>query len=357
MTFAGCINIAKKCLVEDHFKQCETNIKSQALSTININAFKKDTRKSFYSDSYDGTSGYPEDSSKNIEIASSMLGQVKLSLSMNVMGSETCFRSLESVIRRLEEKCLRSYRIIQPNFSIENLLTEMCEAVKDLSESPDHEKLVKITPRLEYLKKNYGVLESLTNSPISSGDPLIMVTIPHHEPALGGIRPLHDVNDVAKGQERVRISILNEVSSERYPPFFSYIPQNIVYQHGHVDFSLARIGDEDFCSDCFGDCLSASIPCPCARHTGGNYAYTSKGLLTKEFLDDLLSGFPPISYCNDCPIEKSRNEVMPEACKGHAVRRFIKECWVKCGCSKQCGNRVVQRGITCNLQVSIFSIN
>ncbi|KAG8043756.1 hypothetical protein GUJ93_ZPchr0458g22336 [Zizania palustris] len=38
-------------------------------------------------------------------------------------------------------------------------------------------------------------------------------------------------------------------------------------------------------------------------------------------------------------------------CRGHLARKFIKECWSKCGCNMQCGNRVVQRGITCNLQV------
>lgn len=351
MTFPGHINIAKKRLVGNHSKQLLINLESQALQTTNFNAVKKDTRNSFHND---GTSGFLEDSSKNIEIASSVSGQVKLSFSLNGLGSEMCFSNLESVFRKLEEKFLRSCIFIQPNFSIRNILTEMCETVQDLSKSSSYEKLVNITPRLDCSKKNYRLHASVTDPPISSsGNPLIKVTIPHHEPALGGIRPLHDVNDVAKGEERVRISILNEVSSERYPPSFSYIPQNIVYQHGHVDFSLARIGDEDCCSDCFGDCLSASIPCPCARHTGGKYAYTPEGLLTQEFLNDLLSDLP-ISYCNVCPIEKFKNEVRPEPCKGHFVLKFIKECWVKCGCSKQCGNRVVQRGITCNLQVSFF---
>ncbi|KEH42259.1 SUVR2 histone-lysine N-methyltransferase [Medicago truncatula] len=39
------------------------------------------------------------------------------------------------------------------------------------------------------------------------------------------------------------------------------------------------------------------------------------------------------------------------ACKGHLVRKFIKECWRKCGCDMQCGNRVVQRGLSRKLQV------
>ncbi|KAI7998782.1 putative inactive histone-lysine N-methyltransferase SUVR2 [Camellia lanceoleosa] len=58
-------------------------------------------------------------------------------------------------------------------------------------------------------------------------------------------------------------------------------------------------------------------------------------------------------YCKECPLEISKNDDIIEPCKGHLVRKFIKECWWKCGCSKQCGNRMVQRGISCNLQVRI----
>ncbi|KAL3686870.1 hypothetical protein R1sor_013179 [Riccia sorocarpa] len=51
-----------------------------------------------------------------------------------------------------------------------------------------------------------------------------------------------------------------------------------------------------------------------------------------------------------CPIERSKNPNDPEGCKGHVSRKFIKECWHKCGCSMGCGNRVIQRGITRKLQ-------
>ena len=52
-----------------------------------------------------------------------------------------------------------------------------------------------------------------------------------------------------------------------------------------------------------------------------------------------------------CPHERHKNEENPADCKGHPVRDFVKECSSKCGCSKQCGNRVVQRGITRRLEV------
>ncbi|KAJ8498673.1 hypothetical protein OPV22_009225 [Ensete ventricosum] len=186
----------------------------------------------------------------------------------------------------------------------------------------------------------------------------LVVVQPHH--ALGRARPLHDVNDISKGEERVRISVVNEISREEYPPFFNYIPRNIVYQNAYVSFSLARIGDEDCCADCFNDCLAAPIPCTCARETGGEFAYTSDGLMKKEFLDECISKYREpqkhhLFYCKDCPLERSKNDVLSEACKGHLVRKFVKECWSKCGCSMHCGNRVVQRGITRNLQVFLTS--
>ncbi|XP_064949041.1 histone-lysine N-methyltransferase SUVR4-like isoform X6 [Musa acuminata AAA Group] len=186
----------------------------------------------------------------------------------------------------------------------------------------------------------------------------LVVVQPQH--ALGRSRLLHDVNDICKGEERVRISVVNEISREEYPPSFNYIPRNIVYQNAYVSFSLARIGDEDCCADCFSDCLAAPIPCTCARETGGEFAYTSDGLMKKEFLDECISMYREpqkhhLFYCKDCPLERSKNDVLPEACKGHLVRKFVKECWSKCGCSMHCGNRVVQRGITRNLQVFLTS--
>ncbi|KAL7225074.1 hypothetical protein ACSBR1_020387 [Camellia fascicularis] len=168
------------------------------------------------------------------------------------------------------------------------------------------------------------------------------------------IKSLHDANDIAKGQERVVISLVNEVNNE-CPPSFHYIPKNAVFQNAYVNFSLARIG-ENCCSICLGDCLSSSTPCACANETGGDFAYTLEGLVKDEFLEECISmNRDPQKhchfYCKECPLERSKNDDIIEPCKGHLVRKFIKECWWKCGCSKQCGNRVVQRGISCNLQV------
>ncbi|XP_026400990.1 probable inactive histone-lysine N-methyltransferase SUVR2 isoform X2 [Papaver somniferum] len=171
----------------------------------------------------------------------------------------------------------------------------------------------------------------------------------------GLLRPLHDVNDIAKGEENFRISAVNEVSSEPYPPLFFYIPQNIIFRSAHVKCTLSRIADEDCCLSCFGDCMSSSVPCACARVTGGDFAYTLEGFLKENFLNECISmnRYPQnhLFYCESCPLERCKNGDLSDPCKGHLERKFIKECWSKCGCNKQCGNRVVQRGISWNLQV------
>ncbi|XP_020593655.1 probable inactive histone-lysine N-methyltransferase SUVR2 isoform X6 [Phalaenopsis equestris] len=233
---------------------------------------------------------------------------------------------------------------------IESLNVSAQEARSDLSSSPE-----RVSANTYIASSNMGE-ENL--DPESSGHNALqcLAIVPQQEHAVSVLRPPHDENDIAKGEERVRISLVNELTQEKYPPYFHYIPQNAVYQNAHVNFSLARINDEDCCLSCFGDCLSVPIPCACTRETGGEFAYATDGLLKKEFLDECVSmiRYPDKHhhfYCKDCPIGKSKNEHMPNACKGHLVRKFIKECWSKCGCNKHCGNRVVQRGISRNLQV------
>lgn len=194
-------------------------------------------------------------------------------------------------------------------------------------------------------------------APDSSGNNVsqCLSNLPLNENVVIASSPLHDQNDIAKGEERVRISLSNEFTNVKAPPYFHYIPWNVIYQNAHVNFSLAQIGEEDCCLNCFCNCLSAPIPCACTQKTGGEFVYTLDGLLKKEFLDECISMnlYPEKHryYCKSCPIEKSNTCGSHDPCKGHLVRKFIKECWSKCGCNKQCGNRVVQRGITRNLQV------
>jgi len=168
-------------------------------------------------------------------------------------------------------------------------------------------------------------------------------------------RAVHNVNDLAKGEERVNISWVNNTTNDLPPPFH-YIPQNLVYRDAYVNFSLSRIGNEDCCSACKGNCVLSSKPCPCTNKTGGEFAFTAHGLLKEAFLDECIAinrDFQNYFYCKACPFEQSKNDDCLEPCKGHLKQKFIKECWSKCGCGKHCGNRVVQRGISCKLQVIV----
>ncbi|CAN1307734.1 Histone-lysine N-methyltransferase SUVR4 [Linum perenne] len=167
-------------------------------------------------------------------------------------------------------------------------------------------------------------------------------------------------DDISRGEELIKIPLINNLpSSKLRPSSILYNITNTVYKNAHVDFSLARLSDDNCCSSCHGDCLESDLPCGCAAETGGEFAYTKQGLLNEEFLDKCLAMWKlpekkHYSYCEKvCPLSndlsKKGKKVNP--CKGHLSRKFIKECWRKCGCSKWCGNRVVQKGIRVPLQV------
>ncbi|KAK1552743.1 hypothetical protein Q3G72_022760 [Acer saccharum] len=201
-------------------------------------------------------------------------------------------------------------------------------------------------------------------SPMSDkGDPEFsgscsLALVPQCQLTPDDLRVIHDVKDITKGEERVEISWVNEVNNERLPTFY-YIAQNLVYQNASVNFTLSQISTEHCCSDCFGNCLASTsaVACACARQTG-KFVYTLEGLLDEEFLAECVSMTRDpqqqcLLNCRDCPLERSKNEDILdlEPCKGHLERNIIRECWSKCGCHKQCGNRVVQRGINSKLQV------
>ncbi|XP_020981877.1 histone-lysine N-methyltransferase SUVR4 [Arachis duranensis] len=263
-------------------------------------------------------------STGNITIASSPRGEVKLSLNCNsaLAQPDFCNPNLDTVMKFMEEKYLSSCMTQDPQFSMVKLLNGLC--------------------------RSYLMLGHKKRSNFRSSSSNLAVTQDERSSS-------QFINDITRGSEEVKIPLIDENGSEDLPKF-NYIPQNIIYQSANVNISLARISDEGCCSDCSGNCLSASLPCACARETGGEFAYTPEGVLNEEFLKACISmkNEPQdrhFVYCQECPLEKSKNEFMPEQCKGHMVRKFIKECWRKCGCDMRCGNRVVQRGIRCKLQV------
>ena len=366
----------------------------------------------------------PEESPANLEIGSSPTGEVKISLSCNSTLGRPDFHlpSRDEVIKLMEDKCLRSYKIIDPNFSVVNLLNDMCACFLQLatdSTDESQEGSLNIIPTLDVLKKS-SVRDSLgiggneqslcTPSCTPNGSANVqcsaavspprvpsslngpgsdiqaskkmnvnggaesekesenheltnscsLVVVPQFQITPSDVRSIYDANDLTKGEERVKISWVNEINNDCLPAFM-YIPQNLVFENAHVNFTLSHIRDEDCCMACLGDCLSLSTPCPCANETGGQFAYTKEGLLREEFLEECISMTRDPQrqqhlYCRECPIRRLRNDDCLEPCKGHLRRKFINECWSKCGCSRNCGNRVVQRGITCKLQVGNYGL-
>ena len=361
-----------------------------------------------------------EESSSNLDVATSPLGEVKLSLSCNSAAGRPNFHmpNIDAVIKLTEEKCLHSYKIIDPNFSVMKLLRHVCESFLELgtdSIDESQDRTINISPTLDVLKRSTawdalgaskenvfmpsctsgGVVNSECHSAVAdpqiprlppslsslddhvrAGKNLVnghagedkdndkqepnstnthsLVVAPQCELDPDDLRSLHYINDITKGEERVRIPWINEINSE-CPSSFHYISQSIVFQNAEINISLSRIGDLSCCPTCFGDCLSASAPCACARES--KFAYTPAGVVKEVFLEECISMTRDPQhnrpfFCVECPL---KNDDCLEPCKGHLKRKLIKECWSKCGCNKQCGNRVVQRGITCNLQVGAFS--
>ncbi|KAJ6694073.1 hypothetical protein OIU85_004825 [Salix viminalis] len=289
----------------------------------------------------------------NVLIASSASGEVKISLNCDSAVRCQNFKvpDFNSILKYLEDKYLRTHKLVTPEFSMKTLFEDLCECYVQAVQLHDplpNNKAMRIG--------NSNVVDKKSSSSFRlSHSCNNLLKAKHKATACDQKRSVRSLNDITKGAENVKISLVDETGKEDFPKFI-YIPQNIIYQNAYLIFSLARIADVDCCSSCSGDCLSSRIPCACARETGGEFAYTPKGLLKDDFLTACvcMRRAPKkdhFVYCQDCPLEKSKNEYLPEPCKGHLLRKFIKECWRKCGCHMTCGNRVVQRGITCNLQV------
>nr|XP_033508256.1 probable inactive histone-lysine N-methyltransferase SUVR2 isoform X5 [Nicotiana tomentosiformis] len=355
-------------------------------------------------------------SSSQQDIASSQKGEVKIFFVYKPCSSSD-FRppSLDAVLKRMEGKYIKSYRISQPGFSLLRLMENLCEcyltagtkakaaneplagiesqkqhpvgvrydaANHELHFAPDISNgsfklsnLIKVSPQIPKFPasgnrdivcymvnfngtKIYGAEKDKTNKVLKLPAPSTMnnsVVVQKKDSSPGLPSSAYYFEDITNGQEEHRISLINEFSHEILH-VFKYIPKNIIFQNAYVKFLLARISDDNCCSHCSEDCLSLDIPCACAGETGGEFAYTSGGLLKEKFLENCISmNREPqkhgLVYCQDCPLERSKNNSMSGVCKGHLVRKFIKECWHKCGCSRGCGNRVVQRGIAVSLQV------
>ncbi|KAI3958150.1 hypothetical protein MKW98_020792 [Papaver atlanticum] len=72
----------------------------------------------------------PDLSSSDFEIASSELGDVKISMHLDFSAEEPDFRmpNINAVLKMVEDKCVKNYQITDPNFSLQKLMNDFCEA-------------------------------------------------------------------------------------------------------------------------------------------------------------------------------------------------------------------------------------
>lgn len=331
-----------------------------------------------------------------IDITSSPNGKVKMAFLCN-SSQQSAFHgpNFDAVLEVVEKRCIETYRISDPKFSLMKLMTELCEGFlaigngtildetlvsKNLppfqgdhyvpSNLPDEpfkfQNLVKVLPKSPKPVTSSGLegLQCIDDFMLENTESISCKNSKRLK-LLEGPQPIHScdeavrhsiyVDDIARGEERTKITLVFGSDADNLPCFL-YIPQNIVYHKACLNFALDLISNEDCCSQCFGDCLSLPTLCACVCKTGGEFAYTPGGLLKEKFLEDCISmNWQPKGDCCSEKFQAESSKKRSVACEGYLQRKFIKECWAKCGCSKQCGNRVVQRGITVKMQVGFHS--
>ncbi|KAK6164397.1 hypothetical protein DH2020_001261 [Rehmannia glutinosa] len=281
--------------------------------------------------------------SSNQEIASSPFGEVKIYLSCDLASRrpDFCMPSVEAVLKAVEDKYLKSPRTSDQDISMMDLMKEMCQCFLNFgtdsnSQSP---KAMDVTPTIHtasksslngsvYTRSRAKAKKPLLPPPcsdindaqqpneIDAGDQIVtdrenqencdeetnsqsLEVVQQPEVTPENIRSLTPVIDIAKGQEKVVITLVNEVNDE-CPPSFYYIPQNAAFQNAYVNFSLARIGDKNCCATCFD------------------------GLVKEELLKEAISmNRDPKKhcqfFCKECPLERSKGDDIIEPCKGHLV--------------------------------------
>ncbi|KAK9756851.1 hypothetical protein RND81_01G124900 [Saponaria officinalis] len=313
-----------------------------------------------------------------LNIAASSLGKVQISLTCNQEseGYEVSVPDLDAIMKKANDDCLKTYRITHPDFSVTKLMKHFCDCIEELGKNThgapedvsgqdahgNDDNGICITPLDTSLNGESFQDDAVTNDRTQEDNCTQNVSDDNFAKRDGivemskSIVVAHpcDTSDITMGRETVIVS-LERINCE-FLPTFRYISQNAVSDNADLKLSLAQVGDQDCCLSCHADCLSASSPCNCSQRNGGVLPYTADSLVREEFLDECVSIVRnpqkhDLMYCKECPLERLKNEDMLDPCKGHLKRKFIKECYTKCGCSQYCGNRVVQRGLRYNLQV------
>ncbi|RZC63209.1 hypothetical protein C5167_024971 [Papaver somniferum] len=100
----------------------------------------------------------PDPSSSDLEIASSELGDVKISMCLDFASEEPDFRmpNLDEVLKMVEDKCIKNYQITDPGFSLQKLMNDFCETCVEAGTETekDGEGIVNGVPAIDSLKNS-----------------------------------------------------------------------------------------------------------------------------------------------------------------------------------------------------------
>ncbi|KAI3971477.1 hypothetical protein MKW92_033648, partial [Papaver armeniacum] len=112
------------------------------------------------------TASITNSSASDVEIASSERGEVKISMHL----PHFCKPNLDSVFKMVEEKYMETYKITDPDFSIKNIMKELCESCLEAGNETgeDAKCLVNGIPIPDSFKKSSGDFTS-DNMLIRSG--------------------------------------------------------------------------------------------------------------------------------------------------------------------------------------------
>ncbi|OMO65737.1 hypothetical protein CCACVL1_21416 [Corchorus capsularis] len=275
-----------------------------------------------------------------IDIVSSDNGAFRIYLEYNSSRKANLDKpDIKTVIKEVENEYRKVFGITDPAFSAVKLIEDICKRFAETATDDDKSEYITPIPN-DQENAMFGNVSELSNSSKLKG-------IMKHTTYM---------QDITQGRENIQIPLLND-KDDMVLPTFTYISKNMAFKDANVTFSLARISDDNCCSDCL---LLSELPCACAAESRGEFAYTHEGLLKESFLDEAAAMCQSpqkhqLYYCKNCPLEnRYKKNKRKRPCKGHLMRKFIKECWNRCGCNKKkCSNHIVQWGITATLQVFI----
>ncbi|PSR89775.1 Inactive histone-lysine N-methyltransferase [Actinidia chinensis var. chinensis] len=215
-----------------------------------------------------------DECSSKLQIASSPSGEVKISLTCHSAPGRTDFHMprTDALLKMVEDKCLKSYKILDPSFSVTKIMEDMCECFLELGTdcANGSQETIDVTTAVDLLKQSSaldatvasnGSVSTLRSSeaplsriprlPLPSSEGVTDCTqtdksttdniceidkeqngieqensqslLEVKRSQIDDLKSLPDVNDIAKGQERVVIALVNGVNNEHPHPFSMYL--------------------------------------------------------------------------------------------------------------------------------------